>query len=211
MVSAQISASSEWGSREETKVRASLRPRIVHNDWRTSRIKIRPLDLAGMSGVQVCEDVERQTTGKGSDAGKLPTFQNPAGDPFGEALLTSAHRYLPTVVEYQALSHIEIRIPALRLQVERIARELFIARRGHQGVRSIVNGVRPGIRGLERQPLEEPFCHIRLQRVIDRRSAVGVQFRMQKRVVVHGVKGQQPRFGAEPEIVELQSGLITLP
>src|SRR5215472_6150350 len=211
MVSAQISASAEGSIEEEAEVRSGLRARIVYNDGYGSGIEIGPLDFAGVSRVQIREDVERKTAGKGRDARQLPTFQDPASRSFRKARLTSTERYLPAIVEDQALSHVEIGIATLRLQIKRIAWELFVARRRHQWVRSIVNGVRPGIRGLERQPLGEPFCNICLQRVIDRRSAVGVQFRMQKRVVVHGVKGQQPRFGAEPEIVELQSGLITLP
>src|SRR6266567_5828668 len=119
--------------------------------------------------------------------------------------MSAAEGQIPTVVDRQPLPHIEVRVPSLRGQVQGVARKaLVVASRWSERVGGVVNGMRQGVRSLDRKSVGHTLRDVGLQSVVDGRSRVVEKLRVQKSVIVDGVEGKYALFGAEVQSVELQ-------
>src|SRR5579863_8630622 len=109
----------------------------------------------------------------------------------------------PGVVEYEALSHIEVGIAAFGSKIEGVARKFIITGSWGQRVRGVVDGMCPRVRRLEHEIVRHPLRNVRLQRVIDGRRGVIENLRVQESIVVDRIEGQTARLSTKPKIVKL--------
>src|SRR6185312_17480955 len=87
-----------------------------------------------------------------------------------------AERQVNNVIQDEALPQVEIRVAALGTKVERVARKTMFVRTRLQRIGCIVDGMGPGIGGLELYSAVEAAREFCLQRMISR-----IRCRLQQR------------------------------